>query len=160
MATKKDHWLIQISNTHELKPKQATVKSICSYILDNFEIRDQFPDLRHLSIVFTSDTEIHKLNKEYRGKNKPTDVLSFSLLEGESGELSPSFGDIVISLDTAKKQAKENKHSLSMEVLTLLTHGLLHLLGYDHEKVPKKDATMMFKLQDTLVESLKSKKIF
>lgn len=86
-----------------------------------------------LSVLLCDDPTIHVLNRQHRRKNKPTDVLAFAMREGEivvgdSGVL----GDVVISLDTAARQAKEHAHSLWDEVDMLLAHGLLHLLGYDH----------------------------
>ncbi len=89
---------------------------------------------RELSIVITDDKSIHELNKQYRHKDKPTDVLSFSLQEGEFAEHARgALGDIVVSLPTAARQARENQRTLLDEVTFLLAHGLLHLLGYDHQ---------------------------
>lgn len=77
-----------------------------------------------------TNQEIHKLNRQYRGKNKPTDVLSFSLADSVCPAL---LGDVVISIETAARQAQRRGHSLREELQTLLIHGILHLLGYDHE---------------------------
>jgi len=77
------------------------------------------------------------LNREYRGKNRTTDVLSFSMLEGPFAAVRPDLlGDIVISVPMAEKQARAAGHSLFREIELLLVHGLLHLLGYDHERSP------------------------
>jgi probable rRNA maturation factor len=84
-----------------------------------------------LSIVLVSDAQIRRLNKLYRNKDKPTDVLSFPIGERVEGWLI--LGDIVISVDTAKRQAQELGYSLEEELKRLLVHGLVHLLGYDHE---------------------------
>lgn len=86
-----------------------------------------------LSILLCDDSTIHTLNRAHRRKNKPTDVLAFALREGEpipgaEGQL----GDIVISLDTAQRQAREHDRTLWQEVSLLLAHGILHLIGYDH----------------------------
>ncbi|VEP12433.1 Endoribonuclease YbeY [Hyella patelloides LEGE 07179] len=90
-----------------------------------------------LSLRFTSDREIATFNNQYRQKNQPTDVLAFAALESEV--VSPLelteflyLGDIVISLDTAYRQAKEQHHSPVTEIAWLASHGLLHLLGWDH----------------------------
>lgn len=88
------------------------------------------------------DAEIHALNRDYRGKDRPTDVLSFSLREGESGEMSAALGDVVISLDTAVRQAAENGFTLAEEVDRLFIHGILHLAGYDHEISPREERRM------------------
>jgi probable rRNA maturation factor len=89
-----------------------------------------------LSILLTDDTFIQTLNKEHRGKDTPTDVLAFPLDESDG---TPSvlddalLGDVVISLDTAERQARRRKHDLFDEVSFLLAHGILHLVGYDHQ---------------------------
>jgi len=86
-----------------------------------------------LSIVLTTDRQIQKLNRLYCKKNKPTDVLSFGMREGEFREAAGSLlGDVVISVPTARRQAGEKGVSLDVEVTELLAHGLLHLLGWDH----------------------------
>jgi probable rRNA maturation factor len=83
-----------------------------------------------VSVRFVDDETIHALNRDYRKKNKPTDVLAFAHRETPAGALHPDLlGDIVISVDTAREQAK---HGLHAELLHLASHGLCHLLGYDH----------------------------
>jgi len=83
------------------------------------------------------------LNRLYRGMDKTTDVLSFSLLEGRFPHIQPEvLGDIVISIPVAVRQATESGHSLSHELDSLLVHGLLHVLGYDHELGPREAARM------------------
>ncbi|HYQ00512.1 MAG TPA: rRNA maturation RNase YbeY [Polyangiaceae bacterium] len=95
-------------------------------------------DLAHaeLSVLLTNDAQIHALNLEHREKDKPTDVLSFPLDEGGGADGFVSgtrvLGDVVISLDTAARQARGRKRELLPEVRFLLAHGLLHLLGHDH----------------------------
>ncbi len=88
-----------------------------------------------LSLALVADAEMAQLNEHYRGVRAPTDVLSFSLLEGAApqhrGEL---LGDVVIALGVAARQASEIGHSLDDELLRLVIHGVLHLLGYDHEE--------------------------
>ena len=87
-----------------------------------------------LSIALVDDREIRKLNGDWRGRKRATDVLSFSLLEGEGtlhrGKL---LGDIVISVETAARQASSRHRGLDDEVARLVIHGLLHILGHDHE---------------------------
>jgi probable rRNA maturation factor len=86
-----------------------------------------------LSIVLCDDRSIHSLNRRHRRKDKPTDVLAFALREGQPmAGAEHVLGDVVISLDTARRQAAEHGHSLWREVTLLLAHGLLHLVGYDH----------------------------
>ena len=98
-----------------------------------------------LSISLVDDREIQELNREHRGKDKPTDVLSFPLYEG-SGDPEPHtperlLGDVVISVDTARRQAAEYDAPLQNEVYRLLIHGILHVLGHDHEQ-PEERAAM------------------
>lgn len=88
-----------------------------------------------VSLSLVRDRRIRELNGNYRGKDKPTDVLSFSLVEGAAGPQGGErmLGDIVISLDTALRQAEEYAAPLDREVRRLVIHALLHLLGHDHE---------------------------
>lgn len=90
-----------------------------------------------LTLRFTTDPEIHELNRQYRAKDQPTDVLSFAALEDDLGMPLPAdepvyLGDIIVSVDTAQRQATEREHSLQLELSWLVSHGLLHLLGWDH----------------------------
>lgn len=87
-----------------------------------------------LTVSLVDDSEIHRLNRAYRGADRPTDVLAFAMREGPRvpGD-APVLGDVVISLDTAARQARRRGVALAVEVRTLLIHGVLHLLGYDHE---------------------------
>lgn len=100
-----------------------------------------------ISLLITNDETIHLLNKEYRQKDKPTDVLSFPM------EDDIMLGDIVISLDTAKNQAQEREIGLDREIAFLFIHGMLHLLGYDHE-TSIEDEKEMFALQEEILKKL------
>jgi probable rRNA maturation factor len=92
-----------------------------------------------LSLALVTDPTIHALNHQYRGKDKPTDVLSFPLAD----EIQPFLlGDLVISVDTAVRQAQRRGYPLQEELQILLIHGILHLLGYDHE-VSRSEAIRM-----------------
>lgn len=108
-----------------------------------------------LSVVLCDDPFIHALNKQWRGVDSPTDVLSFAMGEGEDAGLNPEvIGDIVISLDTAARQAAEVGHPIEREVRVLLVHGLLHLLGYDH--LEPDDAVEMAEAEAKLLAHLDS----
>ncbi|HNX75189.1 MAG TPA: rRNA maturation RNase YbeY [Candidatus Rifleibacterium sp.] len=97
------------------------------------------PENAELSIVFCDDDFIQKLNKDYRGKSEPTDVLSFPIDEENFEPEIRLLGDIVISVETALRQADSLKHPPMLEIVFLLIHGLLHLHGYDHIlKVPRR----------------------
>lgn len=84
------------------------------------------------SVLLTGDKQIKRLNRSFRGKNKPTDVLSFPA-PSVDGQPSAVAGDLAISVETADRQAREHGHILAEELKILILHGLLHLSGYDHE---------------------------
>lgn len=119
-----------------------------------------------LSLSVVSDDTIQALNRDYRGKDAPTDVLSFSQIE-ERGEAPPDplsvpnrrgivLGDIVISVETALRQAAKMRILPAERMRTLLIHGFLHLLGYDHERSPA-EARRMFKRERELAAALENK---
>lgn len=112
-----------------------------------------------VSLRLTTDTEIQTLNSQYREQDKPTDVLAFASLEAnlpQSEEMLASMplylGDIIVSVDTAQRQAQQQEHSLSTELAWLTAHGLLHLLGWDH---PDEESLMeMLQQQVILLEKI------
>jgi probable rRNA maturation factor len=85
------------------------------------------------TIAFVSDSQMQKINKEFRGKNSTTDVLSFPFEPAEFELEENSLGDILISVEQAKRQATENDLALEIEIKQLILHGILHLCGFDHE---------------------------
>ncbi|HYK52796.1 MAG TPA: rRNA maturation RNase YbeY, partial [Candidatus Eremiobacteraceae bacterium] len=87
-----------------------------------------------LSLTLVGDASIRELNREHRGKDKATDVLSFSLVENGSASAERLLGDVVISVDTARRQAVEYDATLQAELYRLLIHGILHVMGHDHER--------------------------
>ena len=143
-------WRVAVRSENKgfLVQKQR-VKGLVSTVLQTLE-NDLFSEeVREVSVLFVDDPRIGELNLEYRGKEKPTDVLSFSQLEG-AGPSSDFLGDIVISLDRALAQAKERKLTLSEELSRLVIHGLLHLSGFDHEGVTAVEANRMRRLERSL----------
>jgi len=110
-----------------------------------------------ISLVLTDNAGIHELNRDYRGKDAPTDVLSFAMEEGEDATRFPGMprilGDIVISREKAAEQAETYGQSQQREEVFLFIHGLLHLLGYDHER-SKEEEKEMFALQDSIIAAL------
>ncbi|KGX93587.1 rRNA maturation factor [Pontibacillus halophilus JSM 076056 = DSM 19796] len=111
-----------------------------------------------MSVSFVDDKEIQELNRNYRQKDKPTDVISFAMQEEGIGEMKIIgaeiplvLGDVVISVDTAKAQAEEYDHSLERELSFLALHGLLHLLGYDH--MNEADEKTMFQRQEDILNA-------
>jgi len=104
-----------------------------------------------LSVLFVGDRAMRTLNRRYRGMDKTTDVLSFSLREGKFPEIQPdNLGDVVISVPVAVRQAREAGHALDRELDRLLVHGILHVLGYDHVSGGNEAARMRRKEQKLL----------
>nr|WP_318835930.1 rRNA maturation RNase YbeY [Desulfuromonas versatilis] len=97
-----------------------------------------------LSVVVVDDEQIRDLNRDYLQRDKPTNVISFAMQEGDGAGLNPEIlGDVVISADTAARDAAEAGVSFESELYFLLLHGILHLLGYDHERGTEEQARIM-----------------
>ena len=114
---------------------RTLVRRCCNAVLQ----LEQFPHNAEISVVFIDNDQIQELNREYRGKDMPTDVLSFPM--GENGEYEINhdtdaviLGDVAISMEKAVEQAYKYDHSLEREIGFLTAHSVLHLLGYDHEQ--------------------------
>ncbi|MFO3665624.1 rRNA maturation RNase YbeY [Anaerococcus sp. ENR0831] len=121
--------LIISNETNEKIDMDEKLKSVVKTVLET----EGLPLEYEVSITFVDIDEIHKLNKEFRNVDRPTDVLSFPMDEDFSIEgVDTMLGDIVISMDIAKDQAKDFGHSLDREIMYLTAHSMLHLLGYDH----------------------------
>lgn len=110
-----------------------------------------------VSVALCDDATIHQLNRDFRKVDRPTDVLSFALNEGEEPEIvdGPAeelLGDIIISVDTLTRQAEEYGHSLERELAYLTIHGFLHLMGYDHET--EDDKLEMRKEEEVVLSAL------
>ena len=131
---------IQIANRQtKFRIQRHKIRSTVSNILKILDCTD-----KEISIVFTDDKNIKEINKQYLGRNKTTNVISFSLREGEYGDINRQvMGDIVISVETAQKDARKGNFTLEQEINFLLIHGILHLLGYNHENTSRQEATKM-----------------
>ena len=142
---------VLIQNKQKEKVGLKAVSGLARRVLKDLGCRDN----AELSILLTDNNDIQELNKRYLKKDKPTDVLSFPMRDFNSKPLTPDsefiLGDIVISIETAKAQAKENDVTLDEEMARLLIHGILHLLGFDHEKSGK-EALRMEKEEERLLE--------
>ncbi|AGT32831.1 rRNA maturation factor [Geobacillus genomosp. 3] len=117
---------------------------------------ENVPEGAEVSVSFVDNERIRVMNRDYRGKDAPTDVLSFALEEEGEGEVDiigadvpPVLGDIVISIPKAKEQAAEYGHSFMRELGFLAVHGFLHLLGYDHET--EEEERVMFAKQEEIL---------
>lgn len=123
-----------------------TMKNLIDYAIEHEKIKNVI-----FNIIIVDNNYIHKLNKEYRGIDRPTDVISFALEDNE--DLTPSnvrvLGDIYISIDKVYEQAKEYGHSNLREICFLMIHGFLHLLGYDHMK--EAEEKVMFAKQEEIL---------
>ena len=107
-----------------------------------------------LGILFVGDQRMRTLNRQYRGKDRTTDVLAFAMREAPHSS-SAVLGDVVIAVPTAVRQAKEGHRSLDEELTVLLVHGILHLCGYDHER-SEKEARRMQRRERMILRSLGS----
>lgn len=114
-------------------------------------IKNQKLNYLEFNIIIVNNEYIHELNRDYRGIDRPTDVITFALEDNKDFvELDHRvLGDIYISIDKAKEQALEYGHCLKREICFLAVHGFLHLLGYDHMK--KEDEEVMFSLQEVIL---------
>ena len=135
-----------INNTGKEIPE---IDKLNDYI--NFVVKEQKLENAIFNIIFVTNEEIHKINKQYRNVDRVTDVISFALEDNKDIELDNIrvLGDIYIAIDVAYNQAIEYGHSRQREVSFLATHGILHLLGYDH--MEEAEEKVMFKLQEELL---------
>lgn len=142
---------IYISDDNEpsvlTKKLMATIKNAIDTSLEY----EDFARMTEISVTLTSDAIIHEMNRESRGVDRPTDVLSFPVFDEDFGVGRAILGDIVISYETAVRQAKEYGHTIEREIAFLTVHSVLHLLGYDHE-TSAEDEKAMFDRQEMILE--------
>ena len=141
-----------------LKNYKPKIKAMLDIMLEMPELKsskvfsDEISKIR-FDISFCNDETIHQINKEYRAKDCPTDVITFSLFADDENAIiyrkTAELGQIIISIDTALKQAKT---TLEEETLTLICHGILHLFGFDH--LTKKDYDFVVRVQNQVIEKL------
>lgn len=149
--------MLQLDVNDETGTIDEAVEKLVSDLLAHAAQEEGFSGETEVSVTFMSDEEIKQINAEYRGIDKPTDVISFALEEVTTGEVAiiveqdmPTIlGDILISVDTAKRQAVEYEHSINREIGFLALHGFLHLLGYDH--MTAEDEAKMFGRQKEIL---------
>lgn len=153
---KKARLMIYFLNDQEKYEISYAQKMLVRRAIEETLAYEGYKNNAEISVTFTDNEGIRKLNNEFRGIDKPTDVLSFPLTDYESSgepfvdELDGSLGDIVISLERAKEQADEFGHSFERETAFLTVHSMLHLLGYDHVNGEEEELDMRVRQSDIL----------
>ena len=141
----------------ELPNEEKLIKEVVSRVLEEEKV---LPEV-DVYITLTNNEEIHKINKEYRDVDRPTDVLSFPMYERDEieglkndtdDEIEKILGDIIVSIEKVREQAEEYGHSFERELAYLVTHGMLHLLGYDH--MIEEEKAVMRKREEEILETL------
>jgi probable rRNA maturation factor len=147
---------MQIDFLDETNEIQKEYVDLLERLLNFAAEKEKVPHDAELSITFVDNQKIQEINREYRNKDMPTDVISFALQEeGEEEvtiigeELPLTLGDIIISVEKVKEQAEEYGHSFERELGFLSVHGFLHLLGYDH--MTESDEKVMFSKQEEIL---------
>ncbi|GAM15215.1 rRNA maturation RNase YbeY [Mesobacillus selenatarsenatis] len=143
-----------LDEINELKQEEINeIEKLLNYTAEKENVQEG----SELSVTFVSNERIQEINREYRDKDRPTDVISFALEEMGEGELEivgdgipRILGDIIISIPKAREQAEEYNHSFMRELGFLAVHGLLHLLGYDH--MNEQDEKQMFDRQKEILD--------
>ncbi|WP_080844995.1 rRNA maturation RNase YbeY [Cytobacillus gottheilii] len=143
-----------LDETNEISAQdQGQIEKLLNFAAEKESVESE----TEVSITFVTNERIQEINREYRDKDKPTDVISFAMEELGEGEVAllgiempRVLGDIIISIEKTKEQAEEYGHSFQRELGFLALHGFLHLLGYDHET--EEDEKIMFSRQKVLLD--------
>ncbi|WP_312506836.1 rRNA maturation RNase YbeY [Lysinibacillus sp.] len=150
--------ILKIDFTDETNEVSVQHTELVEKLLQHAASIENIEPETEVSVTFVTNQAIQDINREYRGKDQPTDVISFALEELGEGEIEVTFegmprilGDIIISTDRAKEQAEEYNHSFERELGFLAVHGFLHLLGYDH--MEPEDEKVMFAKQDDILKT-------
>ena len=144
--------IFDLTRNKFLKDYYKDIKKYYAKTLKALDLKDGF----NASLIIVGKNKIRSINKEYRNKDKATDVISFANIDSIDYDFldgTINLGDIFINVDKVFSQAKKYKHSVKREFVFLFVHGLLHLFGYDH--MNKKDEKKMFELQERIVGDLK-----
>ena len=144
---------IYIENDQNLLKLNFSLKHLLHSSIRAALAYEKFDRPVEVSVTLVDNAQIHELNRESRGVDRPTDVLSFPMFDEDfdNGELCV-LGDIVLSTEQASIQAKEYGHSLKREIAFLTVHSMLHLLGYDHETSPEDEADMFRRQEEILTK--------
>lgn len=151
--------MIDVYVNDETDTINSPIQELVTNLLTHAAAEEGLSGEIEVSLTFMFDEDLQRINAEYRAINEPTDVISFALEEVSEGEVAIVakkgmpivLGDILISVDTARRQAEEYQHELNREIGFLALHGFLHLLGYDH--INKVDEEKMFGRQNEILES-------
>lgn len=154
MASVKLYYSNRQKSTEMPKGIRTLIRHCCEAALEEEGITDD----AEVSLTIVDNSEIRRMNSEFRQKDSITDVLSFPMSDDDNFDIDPDtnrivLGDIVISAERAKQQSEEYKHSFEREICFLATHSMFHLLGYDHE-VSKEEEKIMFEKQNKVLEKL------
>ncbi len=151
---------IYYANEQKIVKIPLSLRSLINRVVKATLENENFEKDAEVSVSFVDNETIHKLNLEYRGKDKPTDVLSFPMTDGDEEEddidLSTGavmLGDIIISAEKAIEQANEYGHGIEREICFLAVHSTLHLLGYDHE-TSEDDEKYMNQTQESILQKI------
>ena len=145
---------IWLENEQDTAPVEAEMEALINTVLEEAARRHALSDATEVSVTLVDDGQIQVINRDYRGLDRPTDVISFALEEGDEpaiigGPPDLLLGEIVISMETAVRQAGDYGHTLAREVAFLALHGMLHLLQYDH-MTPEDERVMLDKQAEIL----------
>ncbi|UOR12276.1 rRNA maturation RNase YbeY [Halobacillus amylolyticus] len=148
--------MIEIDFQDETESVDEAYIDLIQRVIEFAAGKEKVPAESEVSISFVGNDDIQELNRNYRQKDQPTDVISFAMqelgegeIEVQNEELPTMLGDIVVSVDKAKEQAEDYGHSLERELGFLALHGFLHLLGYDH--IDEADEKEMFARQEEIL---------
>ncbi len=151
---------IYYANEQKIVKIPLSLRNLINRVVKATLENENFKKDAEVSVSFVDNETIHKLNLEYRGKDKPTDVLSFPMTDGDEEEddidLSTGavmLGDIIISAEKAMEQANEYGHGIEREICFLAVHSTLHLLGYDHE-TSEDDEKYMNQTQESILQKI------
>lgn len=152
---------IYYANEQKIVKIPLSLRNLINRVVKATLENENFKKDAEVSVSFVDNETIHKLNLEYRGKDKPTDVLSFPMTDGDDEEeddidLSTGavmLGDIIISAEKAMEQANEYGHGIEREICFLAVHSTLHLLGYDHE-TSEDDEKYMNQTQEAILQKI------
>lgn len=148
--------MVDIDDRQDIVPAGPGLDEIIKNVIRETLVSENFTAEADVSVSLVDNKEIRELNREYRGIDLPTDVLSFPMLEGEDNlqisDMPLMLGDIVISLERALEQSRDYGHSFEREVGYLTAHGILHLLGYDHQN--DEDREIMRQKEESVLEKL------